>query len=53
MGRFNKFFLSLAGPVAVALTTFGGLDASAAETLTATASSLLGSLFVVFGAANR
>lgn len=53
MGKYSKFWLSLTGPLAVGLTSFAGLDASAAEGLAATAASLLGSLFVVFGPANR
>lgn len=50
--KYNKFWLSLIGPAAAALTAFGGLDATVAEGLAATAASLLGSLAVVFGPAN-
>ncbi len=53
MGRYNKFWLSLAGPVATGLTLFAGVDAGAAEALVASAASLIGSLAVAAGPANR
>lgn len=52
MGRYNKFWLSLAGPLATGLTMVG-LDAGVAQTIATSVAGLAGSLFVIFGPANR
>ncbi len=51
--RYNKFIMSLTGPLAAALVAFAGFDMDAATGVATTAGAFLGSLSVLFGPANR
>jgi hypothetical protein len=53
MTKYNKFWYSLLGPLATGLATFGVMDIETAQAATAALASLVGSLAVVFGPANK
>ncbi|MGI9451955.1 MAG: hypothetical protein ACR2QH_15135 [Geminicoccaceae bacterium] len=53
LARYNKFWMSLTGPLAAGLITFFGLDASTAESITAAVISLVGPFMVAAGPANK